>query len=408
MATPYMTSNDLISAVKRKISLPVSQDTFSEDDILAFANEEMMIAQVPSILTYHEEYFVFSEEVELEADKLRYPIPNRAIGMRLRDVFYMDTNENLYEMTRINPDDKAFFQRDAMPSGVLSAFYIEGNDIVLPLAQLTSPTGSLVFSYFLRPNQLVLNERAAVLENFRKTVTVSNSDITAGDTITIDDEVFTAVASSPGDDEFEIGVSSTVTATNLVSAINTNGVVTAAETSPASATITLTYTDRNLEITASDEDALEVQSTIGLIFDAIPTNITAGTYVDFLQTNPGHRTYSINVEVPTGSISGTQISFPEDSVPENFIIDDYIATVHECIIPQIPPDLHNGLAERTCARILASLGDNEGLQSVNSKIQEIERSQGNLLDQRVDGAPIKIVNRHSILRYGKYRPIRRY
>jgi len=45
---------------------------------------------------------------------------------------------------------------------------------------------------------------------------------------------------------------------------------------------------------------------------------------------------------------------------------------NQCIIPQIPPELHSGLAERTAARILASLGDMSGLQASNAKIQELE------------------------------------
>ena len=74
---------------------------------------------------------------------------------------------------------------------------------------------------------------------------------------------------------------------------------------------------------------------------------------------------------------------------------------NECIIPQIPPDLHNALAERTAARILAAIGDTEGLGVANAKLQEIEARQGTLLDGRVEGAPQKITARHSLLRYGK-------
>ena len=36
---PYYTSNTLIEAVKRKMAMPISQVTFSDADILAFADE---------------------------------------------------------------------------------------------------------------------------------------------------------------------------------------------------------------------------------------------------------------------------------------------------------------------------------------------------------------------------------
>ena len=63
--------------------------------------------------------------------------------------------------------------------------------------------------------------------------------------------------------------------------------------------------------------------------------------------------------------------------------------------------LYNMLAEKTAARILASLGDQAGLAMANEKIKEMEYRQGGLLDDRVDGAPQKITARHSILRYFK-------
>ena len=72
MVKPYYTSSSLISAVKRKASIPVAQVTFSDEDILAFANEELYLAQVPSILQYHEEYFVYTKETPLIPDISRY------------------------------------------------------------------------------------------------------------------------------------------------------------------------------------------------------------------------------------------------------------------------------------------------------------------------------------------------
>jgi len=87
--------------------------------------------------------------------------------------------------------------------------------------------------------------------------------------------------------------------------------------------------------------------------------------VDILQTNPGHRTYTYDVTLVTAS--GTQGTFAKTSLQHYsstgtgqvlvympIVVGDYIALANECIIPQIPPDLHTGLAERTAARILAA------------------------------------------------------
>ena len=135
-----------------------------------------------------------------------------------------------------------------------------------------------------------------------------------------------------------------------------------------------------------------------------------------MQQRPGHKIYLYDINIPKNGISGTSITLPQQSllvVSGNtgtglqetlaaLVPGDYICLANEAIIPQIPPDLHNALAERTSMRILAAIGDVQGVQVSNAKIQEIEQRQGNLLDNRIEGAPLKIAARHSLLRYGKF------
>lgn len=436
---PYMTSGELIAAVKRKISFPTSSDTFTNEDILAFANEEMMISQVPSVLQFHEEYFVASVMYPLRQDTNRYPIPKRAIGMRLRDLFWADQQGNFFEMTRIQADDKAFFQRSVGANNSINKFYLEGNDVVLTPSPISTPQGMLVMFYFIRPNQLVVDERAAIIESFGQSVTVDNATIVAGTTLTIQSvnqniyyqpttpagggtmpfvpnefqdtqvfsnmptvttTVFTAVASSPGANEFLIGSSSIDTATNLASAINTNGIVSASNGTPASDTVATIYSNVQTKLTATGA-GLAIGSNTNVTFDEVPAVFTNGALVDFIQTDAGHQTVALDIPIPTNGISGSTITFPSSVISPTLAVGDYVSLAQECIIPQIPSDLHNGLAERTSARILAAIGDQQGLQSAQGKISEIEQRQGTLLDQRVDGAPQKITGRHGTLRYLK-------
>lgn len=395
---PWMTSTDLIESVKRKIAIPINQRTFTEEDILSFANEEMMISQVPDIMMYHEEYFVFSQDIPLESNKTRYPIPERAMGQKLRDVFYVDNNGNLFEMTRVNADAKAYWQRETATTNLMQKYYIEGNDIVLAPQNIASPTGSLRFSYFLRPNQLVLNERAAISESFFKEIVINNASITAGNTFTIGNKVFTAVAGAPSALEFQIGGSSTVTATNLVTSINNDGTYVANNGSPSTSTVTVDFSELDLDFETSNSSAIQISTEIGIRFqDTLPSNIVDGVNIDFLQTKPGHRTLGMSINLPTGSVSDDSISFAAGVIPSNFILGDYICEEYECIIPQIPPDLHNGLAERVCGRILSAQGDMQGLQMVGAKIGDIKNAEGMLLDNRVEGSVQKITQRKSIV-----------
>ena len=523
--TPWMTSNSLIAAVQRKIAFPISQSTFSNFDILAFANEEMFISQVPSVLQYHEEFFVAYEVIPLTSGINRYPIPDRAIGMRLRDLKWQDNQGNMFDMTRISPDDKAFFQRNIGANEAIHKFYIEGNDIVLTPSVTTDPTGQFVMSFFLRPNQLVTDENAAIVSHISQDITIDNTTLVAGNTFSIQTlstvnvlpaigdppyqsflpgafETFatnlatvTAVTSltstitgisvganmvtitsptnnlnvgqtviisgsnsTPSIDgtytventldannftiqatttvagtsgtftnpyQFLIGLTSVSTATNLSTLLNTltnsRGlpiIFNASNGSPtATNVIHIQYNDgRFLFITNNklafsipvvNHDGLRV-GTQGIDFVSVNSSVytTNGMLIDFLQTNPGHRIFEW--DVPIKSISGNTIFFDAAYLPVPNAFNgiglapgDYICPANQCIIPNIPPDLHTSLAERTSARILAALGDAAGLQAAQAKIQEIDGRQGTILDDRVEGTPQKITARHSLLRMGK-------
>jgi hypothetical protein len=144
-----------------------------------------------------------------------------------------------------------------------------------------------------------------------------------------------------------------------------------------------------------------------------------GHLVDFLQTNPGHRTYTY--DIPIVAIDGTVASFAVSGLKTylnnssggvlafyNIKVGDYICLANECIIPQIPPELHNALAERAASRVLMSIGDMQGYQLSMAKIQEMDKKQETLIGSRVEGSVPKVFNRYSLLRLGKSRFRRRY
>jgi hypothetical protein len=407
----WMTSEDLVAAVKRKITLPDSQELLTDDQILSFLNEEMAMSMVPSMLSVHEEFFVTQlldgggNEVTILADTNRYPIPSRALGSRLRDLFYKDNSGDLQEMTRINPEDKAYFNRNlSIQVENFKKYYIEGNDIVLLGDVGPSPTGTLVFTYYLTPNQLVDNSRAAIIQNFKKTITVDNGFLSVGDQLIINGTILTAVSGAPGDLEFQIGGSSTLSAVNLAALITSEDLATATNNA---AVVSCLFDDSKISITTTDESALDIQDTMTFVCeDDIPSNITLTVLVDFIKTKPGHQDKSLSI--PVEVINNNEIDFDSNLVPNDLVSGDYVANEYECIIPQIPSVLHVDLVERGSARILAAIGDQIGLETVNAKIQQNELKQGILIDNRVEGSPQKVINRQSLLRLNKSSIYRRY
>lgn len=391
MKKPYYTSNTLVEAVKRKISMPLTQVTFSPDDILQFAFEELMLEQVPSILQYHEEYFVYNQTIKIQPNQSRYNIPDRAIGMRLRDVFYVNEQNQLCQMSRISPDDKNFFELSSGPIIYPIHYYIENNSIVLVPKIHDNPVGSIQMSYFLRPNTLVPDEDAAICTSISKNITIHNDNIVLGDKISFGTLVLEAGV------DFNIGVNSTETSNNLVAKINSyNDPYLYALNNNSIGTYF--YHNRNLKVVSSNQSGIEVQQTITVNSNLVPEKIQERTMVDILQMEAGHSTLSFDVLLGGNSVSETTITLKEDQLPEGFVVGDYICARFESIVPQIPTDLHNLLAERTCSRILASIGDQEGQASTEAKIQRLEGRQQVIIDNRVDGAPLKVTNFNGLLR----------
>ncbi len=168
----YMTSDDLIASIERRILVPLNQSTFSEQDFLDFATEEMNLGVVPMVISNHEDYYVFPEDVGLIANQTKYDIPYRAIGNKIKDIYLVDSGGNLFEMTRVQKSDTVSSADTAHYLGSnLSRFYVENNQVCLTVdPDVVSSAYSLRFSYYIRPNALVPNvEIAQVISVDRNT-----------------------------------------------------------------------------------------------------------------------------------------------------------------------------------------------------------------------------------------------
>lgn len=164
----FLTSETLIASVIRRSHIPESQSTFQDVDFLALANEETMFGIVPSVLKFHQEFFVSPAYVPLVPNQSSYAIPDRSIGTKIREIYYQDTQGNLREMARIEPEDIPYYQNRST-TNYPRTFYIQNNSVVLVPDVLTGVTGNLVIKYYQRPNQLVTSDRVAVISNIDRT-----------------------------------------------------------------------------------------------------------------------------------------------------------------------------------------------------------------------------------------------
>lgn len=307
MSKYYYTSDEIIKSVKRRIQMPTSQVTFSEQDLLDFATEEMNLAMVPMVQKMQENYFLYTVTIPLEANKVRYAIPYRATGNKIRDVAFQPVGGNVSEMTQIQIEDLPFYNQS---SNNVYSFYIANNEICL-VAKDTSfnTTGNLMISFYIRPNTLVPLS--------------------------------------------EVGVITTI------------------------------------------------DTTLGIVtLNEVPVLFDLSKEYDFYMVKSPHKIYTYDNKITSVDVNLKTLTFGPGKLPSGLSVGDHVSLSTECAIPQIPSDLHVVLAHRTAARCLEALGDTEGLQNANQKLAEMQQASMDLIDDRVESAPKKVINRRSLLRGG--------
>ena len=310
-----LTSSELIRSIKRRAMIPSDQNTFTDEDFLEMLNEELQYFGVPHLLRTHEEYLMVFEDIPVVGGQVRYEIPYRALGNKLREVSYVtnvsgltgsNTGEQIFELSRISVEDLPDYNNYST-SRYAQSFYVENNKIVLLGELPEGNTAVLRMHFYLRPNSLVLEKFAGKIQSID----------TVGGVVTL--ESFPdAFSSSP------------------------------------------------------DMDFVKFQSpNIILGYDATPTAVDSST-----------RT----------------VTFATTDLPSDLKVGDYLNVAQETVVAQLPVELHAILAQRVAVAALEALGDQEGLASAQRRLEMMEKSSNDIIDNRVEGAPEKITNRHGTLR----------
>jgi len=180
-----MDSSQFLTAVKRAITVPQYQARFTDDDLLALANEEQETLVVPTVLSLREEYFVVRDEVPVVSGQSKVGIPKRALGRALREVHFKLANGNYYNLPRYSIEN-SYPYLNASVTGNPTGFYIMADAIYL--APTSNTAGTAALWYFLRPNSIVPTARTgAITALTESTVTLNKvpSNITVGGLIDI-------------------------------------------------------------------------------------------------------------------------------------------------------------------------------------------------------------------------------
>lgn len=172
-------TEDLLSSIKLRSMMPISQATFQDADLIMLANEELQLKLVADIMGERENFFLTNESHSVYANMDTYTMPSRAIGNALKIVWFVDTQGNKRKLQLKDVDQiPDFIQASGGPDG----YYIAGDQIVtLPMPNATG--GSIRFDFFNRPNKIVATSACARINSSSTlsgvTTFTVNTDLTA-------------------------------------------------------------------------------------------------------------------------------------------------------------------------------------------------------------------------------------
>lgn len=193
MKTIDYTTTAQILALKRRGSIPTNQALYSDQDFVDAMTDSQELRIIPGILRTREEFFVTTLRATFVPGNLTYPIPERAIGSRLRQILALDAQgEVLYRLQRLEPETAREETHAPYSGDPPVGFYFEGNKVILS-ADLTGVT-SLDFKYYRRPNRLaVTDDCGKVLSIVGNVIELDNNPFAVDDQVDL-------ISATPGFD----------------------------------------------------------------------------------------------------------------------------------------------------------------------------------------------------------------
>lgn len=110
-----MLVSEFLTNLKRRGQYQAAQTVLSDDDLIAFANDEMRMVICPKILSLRDNFFQGMKDYTLTAGR-RYRLPLRTLGSRISHIFIIDSSGNQYDLPQV--------PNTAKPNNASTGFYV--------------------------------------------------------------------------------------------------------------------------------------------------------------------------------------------------------------------------------------------------------------------------------------------
>lgn len=375
-------TSDLIRSIKRRAFIPSSQETFTDEDFLEMATEEINLGLVTLIQRMHEEHLVYYIDIDVVPGEQRYAIPPRAHGNKLRDVALIDENNNAFEMHRYSLTEISDFTNTTTYINN-RGFYLENNDVILN--NFDTAIGQKLRMYFyMRPNVLVTEDKGASISSITNLVEedfINSKSAIISNTIAGNPTIITS-ANHGLTSGNKVSISGTVSLNGIyeITVIDSNN-----------------FSIELASVTGGDVGSWKLMlDVIQFQLDQVPDHFLTNPLFDFVQNISPNKIISYDIQLNSIDQTLKTISFKKEEV-DHVPVGSYITVSEETVVPNIPTELHPILAQRVAVACLEALGDEQNKQSAERKLANMEKDAGTFLDNRVEGAIQKIKSRHSPL-----------
>jgi len=151
MADRDFTTTGLLAEIRRRARIPDTDPDFTDLNLLKEADSQTLEVFAPLIQSARADFYMRSEDQAIIAGQVRYPLPSRSVGSRVRQVLWVDGSGTEWELYPHVATDQV---RWTQMHGVPEAYAIRDDEVLLFPAPGANQ-GILRIFYEYRPARLV-------------------------------------------------------------------------------------------------------------------------------------------------------------------------------------------------------------------------------------------------------------
>jgi len=142
--------------------IPQTDSRFTTARMLSLLTAEMQGALAPMVHAAKSDHGVVPYSVTAPPGTARYSLPASAFANTLRDVFWIDANQQASPLTQISASNPMVYTLRGQPGSKPLFYTLQGSSVVL--YPTPSVAGTLAMPYYARPANLVLVDEAPATE----------------------------------------------------------------------------------------------------------------------------------------------------------------------------------------------------------------------------------------------------